>query len=203
MFQTIVLIHGMWMTPLSWEQLGRPLQKGVDTVLVVRRTGQDVAWTDGRDLWWHDVVDRQSESHEAKPFDAEHPLFILYTSGSTGKPKGVEVFQRALTNLLTCLRREPGLTPDDVLLSTYWARLDPAVARRITIVTGPAAPQSGKTRTACAGAASDDSHALLALHLIAVIAATGASRAVAVRFGRTTTRGCDYGRAISCRYHSV
>ena len=61
----------------------------VGKVLVVRRTGQDVEWTDGRDAWWHELVDRQSEEHEAQAFDSEHPLFILYTSGSTGKPKGI------------------------------------------------------------------------------------------------------------------
>jgi acetyl-CoA synthetase len=61
----------------------------VEHVLVVRRTGQDVAWTDGRDLWWHDVVDSASTEHEAQPFDSEHPLFILYTSGTTAKPKGI------------------------------------------------------------------------------------------------------------------
>ena len=61
----------------------------IRNVLVVRRTGQDVAWNDERDLWWHDVVDRQSEEHKAEAFDSEHPLYILYTSGSTGKPKGI------------------------------------------------------------------------------------------------------------------
>lgn len=58
-------------------------------VLVVRRTGGEVAWQGARDVWWHDAVEKQPEIHAAKPFDAEHPLFILYTSGSTGKPKGV------------------------------------------------------------------------------------------------------------------
>ena len=60
----------------------------VQSVLVVRRTGQDVTWTD-KDLWWSDLVDRQPGTHSAPAFDAEQPLFLLYTSGTTGKPKGI------------------------------------------------------------------------------------------------------------------
>ena len=67
------------------------LAKGtpVEKVLVLKRTGQDVDWEDGRDVWWHEAVENASTEHEPAWVEAEHPLFILYTSGTTGKPKGI------------------------------------------------------------------------------------------------------------------
>ncbi|WBX84465.1 acetate--CoA ligase [Sphingosinicella microcystinivorans] len=61
----------------------------VSKVIVVRRTGADIAMTDGRDVWYHDAVAAAAPDCAAEPMNAEDPLFILYTSGSTGKPKGV------------------------------------------------------------------------------------------------------------------
>ncbi|WP_038042951.1 acetate--CoA ligase [Thermus tengchongensis] len=61
----------------------------VEHVVVVRRTGEEVPWTPGRDHWWHELMEAASDRCEAEPMEAEEPLFILYTSGSTGKPKGV------------------------------------------------------------------------------------------------------------------
>ena len=62
----------------------------VRNVIVYRRTGGKVAWTEGRDKWMHDVMANQPSTCDAVAVNAEHPLFILYTSGSTGKPKGVQ-----------------------------------------------------------------------------------------------------------------
>ena len=60
----------------------------VKNILVVKRTGQDTAWGE-KDIWWHEIVDKQSDKHTAEFFDSENGLFILYTSGTTAKPKGI------------------------------------------------------------------------------------------------------------------
>ncbi len=68
----------------------------VEHVLVVQRTGEQVDWVEGRDVWWHEWVPIHPTTHEAQAFDAEHPLFILYTSGTTGQAQGDPAHHRRL-----------------------------------------------------------------------------------------------------------
>src|SRR6266540_7245752 len=63
--------------------------KTIENVIVVRRTKQDVPWTIGRDVWWHDVVEKQKPECPAESLESEHMLYLLYTSGTTAKPKGI------------------------------------------------------------------------------------------------------------------
>ena len=75
------------------EAADKTLSKGCESiknVIVLKRTGHDIDMQEGRDHWWHDIVEGQSTTCEPEWVNAEHPLFLLYTSGSTGKPKGIQ-----------------------------------------------------------------------------------------------------------------
>jgi acetyl-CoA synthetase len=61
----------------------------IEATIVVKRLGHDVHMTPDRDMWWHDIVDRQSEDCPPVPVESEHMLYLLYTSGTTAKPKGI------------------------------------------------------------------------------------------------------------------
>jgi acetyl-CoA synthetase len=94
---------------------------GVEHVVVVKRTGQDVEMRSGRDVWWHELMEGASAKCPPAKLDAEHPLFILYTSGTTGKPKGIlHTTGGYLTHVTTTAKAIFDLKEAD----TYWCTAD-------------------------------------------------------------------------------
>lgn len=111
---------------------------GVRNVLVVKRTGQAVDWTEGRDVWWHDVVDSASPEHTPEAFDSEHPLYIIHTSGTTGKPKGaLHTTGGYLTHVASTCRYIFDMKPET---DVFWTAADIGwVTGHSYIVYGPLA----------------------------------------------------------------
>ncbi len=109
----------------------------IEKVIVLNRTddAKNVPMTDGRDFWWHRLMESASAKHEAAPMDAEDPLFILYTSGSTGKPKGIlHTTGGYLTGVTTTSKYIFDLKDDDV----YWCTADVGwVTGHSYVVYGP------------------------------------------------------------------
>src|SRR5688500_14877897 len=111
--------------------------KSVERTLVVRRTKSDIPWDDKRDVWWHDIVDRQKADCPAEQLDSEHMLYLLYTSGTTAKPKGiVHTTAGYLVGTATTHKYIFDVKDDDV----YWCAADIGwVTGHSYIVFGPLA----------------------------------------------------------------
>ena len=109
---------------------------GVEHVLVVRRTGGEVDWTEGRDHWWHDAVEAAAPVHEPVMVEAEHPLFILYTSGTTGRPKGI--LHTTGGYLTQCAFTHRAVFDLDPATDVYWCTADVGwVTGHSYVVYGP------------------------------------------------------------------
>jgi acetyl-CoA synthetase len=110
----------------------------LETIIVVHHTGADCSMQEGRDFWWHTVIDAASDECPAEPLDAEHPLYILYTSGSTAKPKGIlHTTAGYLTQVAWTHRYVFDLKPEE---DVFWCSADVGwVTGHSYIVYGPLA----------------------------------------------------------------
>ncbi len=111
--------------------------KGVRSVIVLNRCGNEISMEAKRDVWWHEEVATVPAKHAAEAFDSEHPLFLLYTSGSTGKPKGIlHTSGGYLTGTYSTCKYIFDMRDEDV----YWCTADVGwVTGHSYIVYGPLA----------------------------------------------------------------
>jgi acetyl-CoA synthetase len=135
--------------------------ESIKDVVVLKRSGHEIDMQDGRDYWWHDVIEGQATSCEPEWVDSEHPLFLLYTSGSTGKPKGIQhssagyLLNAVITNLWVF-----DLQDEDI----FWCTADvgwitghtyvaygPLAAGTTTVIYegGPVTPDAGRFWKIC------------------------------------------------------
>jgi acetyl-CoA synthetase len=163
----------------------------VSAVVVLRRCGNDITWTEGKDHWWHDLAAKASPDCKPEPLDSEHPLFILYTSGSTGKPKGVlHTTAGYLTQVAWTTKNVFDLKDGDV----YWCTADVGwVTGHSYLVYGPLA--NGATALMYEGAPmtpkADRFWRLIEKHRVSVFYTAPTAIRAFMRMGDEWPSGCD------------